>query len=242
MDDDPTKTHSQALREHHDNIARMSEGRRSSQLHEAAHTGVGIIEGLSAPVMVEDPYTPLHRADEIAAVVLKLVTVLALTFGLFEYDRQKADARVSESLSLVQEWETGGYQDAYERINDLLLPIYQQSADAIASVGDDPAAKALIYGNIGEAITGKDDSFVSQPDRDVDKVFHFFERGAICADEAICDYPVLKTFFGSEGSSFWLYFGKYAERRQADGYAGYGEWTRKFVDGEITRAKFLGVF
>ena len=92
MDDDPTKTHSQALREHNDNIARMSEGKRSSQLHEAAHTGVGIIEAISTPIHVEDPYTPLHRADEIAAVVLKLVTVLALTFGLFEYDRQKADA------------------------------------------------------------------------------------------------------------------------------------------------------
>ena len=130
---------------------------------------------------------------------------------------------MTESLSLVQQWETGGYQDAYERINDLLLPVYQQSAAAIASVGDDEAAKALLYGNIGEAITGKDDSFVSQPDRDVDKVFHFFERAAICSDEAICDYPVLKTFFGSEASSFWLYFGKYAERRQADGYAGYGD-------------------
>ena len=53
---------------------------------------------------------------------------------------------------------------------------------------------------------------------------------------------MLKTFFGSEASSFWLYFGKYAERRQADGYPGYGEWTHRFVDGDISRAKFLGVF
>lgn len=242
MDDDPTKTHSQALREHTQNIERMNEGRRSSQLHEAAHTGVGIIEAISAPIHVDDPYTPLHRADEIAAVILKVVTVLALTFGLFEYDRQKADGRVTQSLELVQEWETGGYQDAYARINDLLLPIYQQNADAIAAVGDNPSDRALLYGNIGEAVTGKDDAFISEPDKDVDKVFHFFERAAICSDEAICDYPVLKTFFGSEASSFWLYFGRYAERRQQDGYAGYGEWTRRFVNGEISRAKFLGVF
>ena len=242
MDDDPTKTHQTALRQHREAIDKMNSGRRDAQLHEAAHTGIGIIEAFAAPHHVDDPYTPLHRADEIAAVILKVVTVLALCFGLFEYDRQKADSRVSQSLLLVQEWEAGGYRDAYTAVNDMLWPIYSQNADAIAAVGDDPTQKALLYGNIGEVVTGRDDAFVSDADRDVDKVFHFFERAAICADESICDYPVLKTFFASESESFWLYFGKYAERRQTDGYAGYGEWTHKFVDGDIRRAKFLGLF
>lgn len=242
MDDDPFKTSAQALREHRANIDRMNSARRTESTREIAETSVGIMEGLTSPVIVEDPYTPLHRADEIAAVILKVVTVLALCFGLFEYDRQKADGRVTESLSLVQEWETGGYRDAYASINDLLWPMYQQNADAIQAVGDNKDDKALLYGNIGEAVTGRDDNFSSDADKDVDKVFQFFERAAICSDQAICDYPVLQTFFGSEAASFWLYFGKYAERRQADGYAGYGEWTRRFVDGEIRRAKFLGLF
>jgi hypothetical protein len=223
-------------------IDQMSAGKAHSAAHQAAHTAVGIIEAVSAPIHVEDPYTPLHRADEIAAVVLKVVTVLALTFGLFEYDRQKADARVSESLQLVEEWEAGGYRDAYTHINDLLWPLYSENADAIAQLGDDQAARSLVYGNIGEVVTGRDNGFVSQADRDVDKVFHFFERASLCADESICDYPVLKTFFGAESKSFWLYFSTYAERRRAAGYAGYGEWTRRFADGEIRRAKFLGIF
>ncbi len=218
------------------NAARTAAGR------ESAHVGVGIMEGVMSPRHVEDPMARLHRADEIAALILKIVTVLALTFGLFEYDRQKADSRVTQSLALVQEWESGGYRDAYTRINDLLWPIYAQNAAAITAVGDDKDARALLYGNIGETVTGKDDAFISDADRDVDKVFHFFERAAICADESICDYQVLRTFFASESDSFWLYFAKYAERRQADGYAGYGEWTRKFVDGDIRRAKFLGIF
>ncbi len=241
MDDHPTKTAARALREHNESIERMNASRRESALHETAHTGVGIVEGMMSPVHVEDPYTPLHRADEIAAVILKVVTVLALTFGLFEYDRQKADGRITESLSLVQEWETGGYQDAYTRINDRLLPHYQENADTLASL--DEADRAMALANIGESITGNNDhAYASDADREVDKVFHFFERAAICADEAICDYPVLKTFFGSEASSFWLYFSHYAEDRQADGYAGYGEWTRRFVEGDISRAKFLGIF
>ena len=241
MDDDPNKTARAALREHEENIERATEGKRQSALHQAAHTGVGIIEAVTKPIHVDDPYTQLHRVDEIAAVILKVVTVLALTFGLFEYDRQKADARVTESLSLVQEWETGGYQDAYARVNDLLLPQYQQAAPLLTSMSE--ADKGIALANIGEAITGNDDhAYMSDADRNVDKVFHFFERAAICADETICDYPVLKTFFGSEASSFWVYFSRYAESRQADGYAGYGEWTHRFVDGDISRAKFLGIF
>ena len=242
MDDDPTKTHQEALKQHRELAARSSAGRRESQLHQTAHTGVGIIESIAAPVHVDDPFTPLHRADEIAAVILKVVTVLALCFGLFEYDRQKADARVTESLALVQEWEAGGYRDAYTAINDALWPLYSANAEAIRALGSDAAQKAVLYGNIGDVVTGRDDAFVSGADRNVDKVFHFFERAAICADEAICDYPVLKTFFKSESESFWLYFGTYAERRQSDGFAGYGDWTRKFVEGDIRRAKFLGLF
>lgn len=217
---------------------------RETAVRETAPLGIGLIEGNLAHKehhVTSGPKTRLQRADDLAALVLKLVTVLALTFGLFEYDRQKADGRVTQSLDLVQEWESGGYREAYGRINDLLWPIYEQNAAAIAAAGKDPAARALLYGNIGETVTGKDDAFVSQPDKDVDMIFHFFERAAICADQAICDYGVLKTFFGSESASFWLYFAKYAERRQNDGFAGYGEWTRKFVDGNIRRAKFLGV-
>ena len=217
---------------------------RNTAIRETAPLGIGLIEGNlghKEHAITAGPKTRLQRADDIAALILKLVTVLALSFGLFEYDRQKADGRVTQSLDLVQEWESGGYREAYGRINDLLWPIYEQNAASIAAVGNDQAARALLYGNIGETVTGKDDAFVSQPDKDVDMIFHFFERAAICADQSICDYGVLKTFFGSESASFWLYFAKYAERRQNDGFAGYGEWTRKFVEGDIRRAKFLGV-
>jgi hypothetical protein len=214
---------------------------RSVAAREATPLGAGLIESALGHKHTTGDKTRLQRFDDIAALILKIVTVLALSFGLFEYDRQKADARVSQSLSLVQEWETGGYRESYGRINDLLWPIYEQNSTAITAVGNDQAARALLYGNIGETVTGKDDAFVSQPDKDVDMIFHFFERAAICADQAICDYSVLRTFFGSESASFWLYFAKYAERRQNDGFAGYGEWTRKFVDGDIRRAKFLGL-
>lgn len=242
MGETDTKAVARANAEREEEAERKEAAARAGVARETAPIGIGILESTLGHPHTKGAKTRLQRADDVAALILKIVTVLALSFGLFEYDRQKADGRVTQSLSLVQEWEGGGYRDAYARINDLLWPIYAENADAIAAVGDDPEARALLYGNIGEAVTGKDDAFVSPADRDVDMIFHFFERAAICADQSICDYGVLKTFFGSESASFWLYFGKYAERRQNDGYAGYGEWTRKFVSGDIHRAKFLGLF
>jgi hypothetical protein len=241
MDEDALKPGSAARRAANQTAKAEPPRQPSAARKEAAHAGVGIMEGVLSHHEPVEGRSRLNQWDEVAALVLKIVTVVALTFGLFEYDRQKADARVTQSLALVQEWEAGGYRDAYTRINDLLWPVYSQNADAIAAVGDDQDARKLLYGNIGETVTGKDDAFVSEADRDVDKIFQFFERAAICADQSICDYGVLRTFFGSESGSFWLYFSKYAERRRTDGYAGYGDWTGKFVMGDIRRAKFLGL-
>ena len=138
-------------------------------------------------VRVVDPYGKLHRTDEFFAILLKIVTICALLFGVIQYDRSRADARVSESLKLVEQWDTQGFQDAYARINDQLSPLFAANAEAIATLGDDPKALALIYGNMGERITGRDNSFISNMDRDVDKVFSYFERAALCADQTICD-------------------------------------------------------
>lgn len=189
-----------------------------------------------------EPGGRLKRADEIFALILKIVTILALSFGLLEYDRQKSDGRVTQSLALVEQWENGGFSQTYANINDQIWPLYAQNAPVIATLGEAPQARDLVYANIGEAMTGRDDAFVSEADRSVDKIFQFFERAALCADQTICDYGVLRTFFGDEAESFWRYFSSYAERRRLAGYAGYGEWARKFAAGEIRRPKFLGLF
>src|SRR5579862_5496185 len=97
---------------------RMGRAEAAAGVARGAARATGVIEGMLSAQHSGEPQNPLRRADDIAALILKIVTVLALTFGLFEYDRQKADARVTQSLDLVQQWESGGYRDAYARIND----------------------------------------------------------------------------------------------------------------------------
>ncbi|MEO6395798.1 MAG: hypothetical protein ABIO40_07795, partial [Devosia sp.] len=82
----------------------------------SSDAGAGLFENTAQPVHVVDPYGKLHRTDEVFAVLLKFVTICALLFGVIQYDRQRADGRVSESLKLVEQWGTQGFQDAYARI------------------------------------------------------------------------------------------------------------------------------
>ncbi|MEP7239245.1 MAG: hypothetical protein ABI697_00020 [Devosia sp.] len=241
MRDGPTKAAGRGRREAKPPAEEAGEARREAALHERSHIGVGIMEGMLSARPDDDRPSRLHRADEIAAVVLKVVTILALTFGLFEYDRQKADGRVNQSLELVKEWDSSGTQGAYTRINDAIWPLLQQATHDQGGTDIDAATREVIYANIGETITGRDDQFSSDADHDVDKVFQFFDRAATCADQGLCDYDVLKTFFGAESQSFWLYFSRYAERRQQDGYGGYANWTRKFIEGDIHRPKMFGL-
>ena len=171
---------------------------------------------------------------------LKSLLIVAVLLGGYEYLSRQQSARVEKSLELVDEWKDAGHREAWQRINDLLWPVYSQSAEAIQAVGTDADARALLYGNLGDAVTGRDDDFASAADRDVDQVFYFFERAALCSNERICDYDVIETFLGEEARTFWLYFSRYAERRQAVGYAGYGTWTARLARGDIRRS-WLGL-
>jgi hypothetical protein len=178
---------------------------------------------------------------EVVDPLLKTLLLLGVLFGAYEYFARQQAARVEKSLALVEEWSAAGHRDAWQRVNDRVWPLYAAGAEAIAAVARDREQRALLFGNLGDAVTGRDDDFTSDADRDVDRIFYFFERAAICADQRICDYGVLDTFLGAEAKSFWLYFSRYAERRQAVGYAGYGNWTERFAAGAI-RQPVLGVF
>lgn len=179
-----------------------------------------------------------HELGSFVDPILKTLLLIGVLLGAYEYFARQQSARVEKSLALVDEWQSGGHRDAYQRINDLVWPLYLESADAIRALADDEAQRSLIYGNLGDAITGRDDDFSSTADRDVDQVFYFFERAGLCANERICDFDVLDTFLGEEARTFWLYFARYADRRRDLGYARYGAWTERLAKGEVSRALF----
>jgi hypothetical protein len=188
-------------------------------------------QALAVPLAVRG-----KQLDDIVSPILKILLIVTVFLGGYEYLQRQQSARVEKSLQLVDQWRSGGHRDAYQRINDLVAPLFAQVA---GKVSDDQ--RLLILANIGETVTGRDDDFSSQADKDTDSVFEFFERAALCANERICDYDVLDTFLGQEVKSFWPYFSRYAEHRRDLGYVSYGLWTQRFAEGQIRRA-ILGLF
>jgi hypothetical protein len=173
--------------------------------------------------------------------ILKTLLLVGVIFGSYEYFARQQSQRVEKSLALVDEWKDGGHREAWQRINDAVFPLYAEAAPAIAGMAANEDQIGLIYGNLGDTVTGRDDDFSSAADRDVDQVFYFFDRAALCANERICDYDVLDTFLGQEARTFWLYFSRYADRRRALGYAQYGSWTERFAATDIRRSAIPGI-
>ena len=79
--------------------------------------------------------------------ILKTLLVIGVFLGGYEYLHRQQSTRVEESLALVDEWKSDGHRDAYQRINDLVWPLYAQAAPLIEAAASDQTQVAMIFGN-----------------------------------------------------------------------------------------------
>ena len=218
--------------------------RRSSA---AATAGDTATEPTPIALLVDDDDVPkrfkggawpvFKVANDYISPVVQVLAVVGALAAVAEYSQRLQAARVEESLRQVEVWDSGEFRQRYLEVNDLLWPLYRKQAEYLRTLPDNQ--RAIFYGNMGEAITGRDDWFNGDVDKSVDRVFYFFDRAALCADQRICDYDVLNTFLGNDLRDFWRYFHAYAERRRFAGYVDYGVWTENFANGRIARASIL---
>lgn len=166
-------------------------------------------------------------ADRYLAPVIKIFAVVAVGFAGLEYVDQVNAKRVERSLAEVAQWDSGGYRSDYQQVNALIWPLFSAQAEYISSLA--APQQAMFYANIGERVTGQDNTFDDPADLMVDNLFYFFDRASLCADQRICDGDVLKAFIGSDVVDFWRYFSSYAERRRDAGYGQYGVWTERLA-------------
>jgi hypothetical protein len=180
----------------------------------------------------------MRRLDEAVSPLLKLLLLVSLVFGVYQYLQLREGERVNQALHYVSLWETEGYRDDLAAVNAALLPSFQDSRVEIdAAAGNDELVDKMLA-NLGDRLTGADDTFGTELEARIERIFYFFDRAAVCADNAICEYRVLRSFFADEASDFWGYFSTYARRKRDAGYSGYGDWTERFAKGAISNPRF----
>jgi hypothetical protein len=180
--------------------------------------------------------------DDVLAPLAKIVLFVTILLGGYQYFYAQQELRVDRTLEYVAEWNSGRYRDAFDELNQVIWPIYSAAAAEIDALASTPEQRNDMLANIGEQVTNPGTGIAPNAAAQVDQVFSFFERAALCANERLCDFQVLDTFLGNEVRSFWTYFSRYARLKNSTGYTTYGYWTSRFAVGEIAGRRFFGVF
>lgn len=184
----------------------------------------------------------LKTLDEIVSPILKALLLVSLIFGVLQYLQVRENERVTQSLQYVSLWDSDDFRRDLNAINAALAPSFQASRPQIDDARDDPELVDGMLANLGDRLTGADLTFNTRLEAKIERIFYFFDRAAICAEVAICQYDVLRSFLGEEATAFWKYFSMYARRKRDAGYTGYGHWTERFALGTITAPRFWIIF
>ncbi|MGD9914593.1 MAG: hypothetical protein AB7S80_10980 [Rhizobiaceae bacterium] len=162
--------------------------------------------------------------------ILRLVLVLAAGFSVVQYLQQREEARVSETLKLVDLWEQDQYQAAQQALRLRLAALNEKYADEFPASGSD-AEKAFYFRKIGqEAMTSEGGTMpLPEFDEQFGRVVYFLNRVSFCVAENICSSDVSDAYFADYAVSFWRYFAGYAAQQRRDGVGNYAKAIEQYV-------------
>ena len=180
----------------------------------------------------------VKSVHDIASMILQILLVISVVVGGYQYLLLREAERVNQSLGFVSLWESEGFREDLSFINAAIATSFQLARPQIqAAEGDDQLIAAMLA-NLGDRVTGADAAFDTELEQKIERIFYFFDRAAICAENAICENRVMRSFLGEQAGDFWRYFSSYARRKRDAGYNGYGDWTERFASSSITEPKF----
>lgn len=128
---------------------------------------------------------------EIAKNTIGVFTVIAgAIWGVVEYESKQAEARVKETLALVDRFHKPPFSDAFTRVN----VVWSANEAKLAEVATDE--KKLNQFTLGVIADNKlDDALLT--------TFDFYREVKVCIDRKICEADVAKAFFMSDARAIY---------------------------------------
>lgn len=155
----------------------------------------------------------------------KPITLLFFAAGviltLLQYREHLETQRVKFSYEHVREWETGGYQAAFENLSQ---EIRTAEAYAVSVVPEDlePDARARAQLNVVQNRLA--DASDAPLGAQMDSLFYFFDKLSVCVDRNLCDADLLEAFFKDNLTRMWIYSSSFVAKREEE-IAGYAQLT-----------------
>lgn len=139
---------------------------------------------------------------------LSVVGVLAALFGIFEYKQRVEASKASETLALIDVWETRGAREAFDRLSgEIAAGFADVPAADMAAAAKDPA--------VARVVSDKVATIVLREEKNADafgEVVYFFNRLGLCVEAALCSRKTAEIFFEDSLDSFLDVFGGRIER------------------------------
>lgn len=165
-----------------------------------------------------------------AGLSLRFVLIIGALFSVVQYLQAREEQRVSQSMALVELWETPDYQNAQQVLKARLTALNDKYS---ALLGSNPtaAAEKLYRQRIGiEAMTtAGGDKPIAEFSADFDKIVYFLNRLSFCVEGKVCSREVADAYFRDYAVSFWSYFAGYVDRQRKAGSTTFARAIEKYV-------------
>ncbi|MCK5747891.1 hypothetical protein [Oricola sp.] len=129
--------------------------------------------------------------------------VLAALFGIYEYKQRVEASKASETLALIDVWETRGARVAYEKLSSEIASGFAQvpAADMTAAA-DDPALARVVSNKVAAIVLRKEENETA-----FGEVVYFFNRLGLCVEASLCSQKTAEIFFQDTLDTFIDVFG-----------------------------------
>lgn len=129
--------------------------------------------------------------------------VLAALFGIYEYKQRVEASKASETLAMIDVWETRGARAAYERLsNEIAAGFAEVPAADMAAAANDPALARVVSNKVAAIVLRKQENADA-----FGEVVYFFNRLGLCVEASLCSQKTAEVFFQDTLDTFVDVFG-----------------------------------
>lgn len=168
--------------------------------------------------------------DAWAGLGVRFVLIIGALFSVVQYLQSREEQRVSQSMALVELWETADYQKAQQALKARLAALNDKYSSLLGS-NPTPADEKVYRQRIGiEAMSASGgEEPLAEFSADFDKILYFLNRLSFCVEGNVCSREIADAYFRDYAVSFWSYFAGYIDRQRKAGSTTFAKAVEKYI-------------